>query len=347
MSRDTPSAPGFSGARRRALARSQPLFVLIELTYRCNWRCLICYNSKDDRGRELSADEWRRVAGELREIGALVVTLTGGEPLSHPEFFSVARGIRRESLALVLFTNGSLVDERAADAIAALDPLRIAMSLHGARAATHDAMTRVPGSFDAMLSGLRRLQARGVRTTLRTPLSCVNEAEIDSMTALAAELGTSYRIDPRLTPRDDGCREPLCYGPSDAGIARLFGRLAAGGQVPRVSLEPGGVNCGAGRLTLSIGPGGDVFPCLSWKSLTPGNVRDRPLREIWRESPALDHVRSITRLANETLRRAGSPVADFPFCPAHAETTEGDPLAIGREQRALALAAEAAVASHE
>jgi len=59
----------------------------------------------------------------LRELGTLYVTLTGGEPLTHPEFLEIARGARQRAFALRIFTNGALVTEATADAIAALRPM--------------------------------------------------------------------------------------------------------------------------------------------------------------------------------------------------------------------------------
>ena len=200
----TPSAR----LKQVALERAQPLAASLELTYRCNWRCVFCYNPRHHDRRGLSGAEWLAVLDGLRALGTLYVALTGGEPLTHPEFLAIARGVRERAFALRILTNGALVTEPLAEGIAALHPLAVELSLHGATAGTHDRATATPGSFDAMLRGLDRLLARKVGVVLKTPLTHRNEAEMEGMRRIADERGMPWRIDPVLTPRDDGDAGP-------------------------------------------------------------------------------------------------------------------------------------------
>src|SRR4030095_13084208 len=134
----------------------------LELTYRCNWRCVFCYNPRHGDLQPLSVADWTDVLDDLRALGTLAVVLTGGEPLAHPEFLAIARAARTRGFAVRLFTNGSLVTDAMADELAALDLVSIEMSLHGATPETHDRTTARPGSFTALLEGVDRLKARGV-----------------------------------------------------------------------------------------------------------------------------------------------------------------------------------------
>lgn len=310
---------------------------MAELTHRCDWRCVICYNPPPAPAEELRADEWREVLDDLRRLGTLTVTLTGGEPLLHRDFLAVAEAVRQRHLALRIFTNGSLVDATMAEAIAALQPLSVALSLHGESAATHDRLTRRPGSFDAMLRGLRELQQRGVRLVLRTPLTRLNEGELDGMLALAGKLGVPYRVDPRLTPRDDGDRAPLGFGAGPDGIRRMCELLAAEGRPPIVERLPGGTNCGVGRLTVAIGPTGDVYPCLAWKQ-SLGNVRSRRLAELWPASQVRDQAAESARAAHESLRTLPGTASRVAFCPAVSRQVLGDPCAPDSMHASLAAA---------
>jgi MoaA/NifB/PqqE/SkfB family radical SAM enzyme len=163
----TPSAR----LKQAALERAQPLSASLELTYRCNWRCVFCYNPRHHDRRGLTGAEWGAVLDDLRALGTLYVALTGGEPLTHPEFLAIARGVRERAFALRILTNGALVTDTLAGDIAALRPMAVELSLHGATAETHDRATATPGSFDAMLRGLDRLLARKVGVVLKTPLT--------------------------------------------------------------------------------------------------------------------------------------------------------------------------------
>jgi MoaA/NifB/PqqE/SkfB family radical SAM enzyme len=332
----TPSAR----LKKIAIERAQPLAASLELTYRCNWRCVFCYNPRHHDRRGLCGAEWLDVLDELRALGTFYVGLTGGEPLTHPEFFAIARGVRERALALRILSNGALVTERAADEIATLRPMAVEMSLHGSRAETHDRATATPGSFDAMLRGADRLLERGVSVVLKTPLTRLCEDEIEPMHALAEARGVPWRVDPVLTPRDDGDPGPLAYRASPRALERIYRRLAAAGQLPHEDRLKGGVNCGLGRTTIAVDPEGNVFPCIQWRKSPMGNVRETPLRELWPVAEGRREAAAVARAANDKLVAVGGAVGVFPFCPALAQQTCGDPLRIDERHRAQAEAAE-------
>jgi MoaA/NifB/PqqE/SkfB family radical SAM enzyme len=338
----TDAAPvrGSLALKMRALERAQPLSACLELTYACNWRCAFCYNPRHHDLRPLSIGEWARVLDDLRALGTLNVTLTGGEPLAHPGFLEIARSVRERGFTLRLLTNGTLVTERLADEIAALRPLGVEMSIHGACAGTHERTTGARGSFEALLAAVDRLKSRGVRLVLKTVLTRLDEGELDAMIDLVTGLGVPYRVDSTLTPRDDGDRGPLAFRASEEAIERLYRHLARVGQLPEAERWSGGTNCGLGRVTVAVDPEGNVYPCMQWRHSALGNVRAVPLAELWRGSPVREEAARVARAANDRLAGAGSALARFPFCPALAQQRSGDPLAIDARHRLEAGLAE-------
>ena len=324
---------GWARLKQRALAKAQPLAAYLELTYRCNWRCVFCYNPRHSDVRGLSLVEWTRVLDDLRGLGTLSVTLTGGEPLTHADFLGVARAASERRFAVRIFTNGTLVSEEMADAIAALRPLAVEMSLHGARAETHERATGAPGSFAATLRGLDRLARRGVPLRLKSLVTSLNEHEIDGMIALAAERGIAHQLDATVAPRDDGDPGPLRYRPSPGAVRLAYARAAGQGSLPRADRVEGSANCGLGRVTLAIDPEGEVYPCLQWRRASLGNVRETPLRKLWRGSPAREEAAAVAVAANDRMLAIGGPLASFPFCPGLAAQKGGDPLAPDDEHR--------------
>ncbi len=336
------SAGGWVAIKRRALAHAIPMTVHLELTYRCNWRCGFCYNPRRFQAESLTADEWIGVLDELRRLGTLTIVLTGGEPLSRPDFLEIAEAVRRRAFALRVLTNATLVTEEVAGRLAGLHPLSVESSLHGATAATHDGTTGVAGSFDAMWRGIDRLQRRGVRLVVKTPLTRRNQAELDRIIALLERRGLELRIDPTLTPRDDGDCTPLRHRSSDGAVRRLMERLGERGRVPGAHREPGGVSCGVGRLTMTIDPGGTVFPCIQWRRRSLGNVRQTPLGELWRHAPARQEAAEEARRVNQRLLSLGEPLAGFPYCPGLNHLLTGDAL---RPDVSFVRFAEAAAAA--
>lgn len=302
----------------KARARAIPWSAYAELTYACNWRCVFCYNPRHKDLRRMSGAEWSAVLDSLRTLGTLQLALTGGEPLAHPEFFDIARAARKRAFAIRIFTNGALVDGEAARQLAALDPLAVELSLHGATAATHDATTATPGSFEAMWRAIDLLDNERVRIVLKTPVTSMNEHELDAIVALTEERGLPLRLDPNMTPRDDGSLSPLRYSASPAAKRRVMEIAARLGSIRILHREEGEANCGIGRITIVVDPEGNVYPCMQWRQKALGNVRDQHLEEIWTWSTVRHDVLRTAVEANDAMLKLGPATEALPFCPALA-----------------------------
>jgi MoaA/NifB/PqqE/SkfB family radical SAM enzyme len=316
--------------------------VLVELTYRCNLDCFFCYNDLGLKGEPLSREEYFRLFDDLREMQVLNLTLTGGEPLAHPDFLALGARARELGFVVRIKSNGhALRGELARRVRDEVDPFLIEISLHGATAATHDRQTRVPGSFDRLLANLRELRELGLRVKLNSTLTAWNEGEIEGMFAIADALGLPLQVDQEVTPRDDGGREPLRVTASREGVLHLFrlqferGRAAAGavGQV-EVQVARGGddgtlptpvdKHCGAGSSGLAIDPYGNVYPCVQWRRPV-GNLHGQGLREIWRGSAGLAEVRDLTVEVKKRLGAEGMGGHLLNFCPGSAAIQAGTP----------------------
>lgn len=296
----------------RARAAQVPLHVLLELTYRCNVRCVHCYLAGQER--ELSCAELLPVLDDLAAAGCLILTLSGGEVLLRTDFFEIAEAARARGFALRIFTNATIVTPRIADRIAALDPIVVESSLLGADAAVHDGVTLIDGSFEKTLRGVRLLTQRGVRVKLKTTLMNANVDQAAAMERLAADLGVEHQVAFVLMPRRDGERTPLSLQVDDAalrGYLRRREREIAEPPLP-VSTDGDGL-CSAGRASCSISPSGDVYPCVLMP-LKAGNVLETPFAEIWRSSPAMRRMRGL--IDSHKVRCNGCDDDGHAFCPA-------------------------------
>jgi MoaA/NifB/PqqE/SkfB family radical SAM enzyme len=74
--------------------------VLLELTYRCNLDCVICYSDCAQAGVPLTRDDYLRLLDDLAALQVLTLTLSGGEPLVHPDFSAI--GAHARTLGFVL-----------------------------------------------------------------------------------------------------------------------------------------------------------------------------------------------------------------------------------------------------
>lgn len=283
---------------QQIIARSQKQHRLFsahwELTYRCNERCTHCYlevlpPSAKVPG-ELTTEECLRVVDELAALGALNLTLSGGEILVRRGLFEIAEYAHSKQFLLRLFTNGTLVKPTVADRIAALHPYAVEISIYGVDAETHEYVTRLPRSFELSIQALRLLHERGVRTVVKTPLMRHNVRQLHALRALAEELGAQFRYDITITPQDTGGLSPLQHRLTDDDLLGLFRNeldpaLWAGRVVP-----PDRRTCGIASSALVIDPYGNVFPCVQAR-IVAGNVREQSLRTIWQSETLHDLAR--------------------------------------------------------
>ncbi|HPW56240.1 MAG TPA: radical SAM protein, partial [Thermoanaerobaculaceae bacterium] len=296
--------------------------------------CQICYNPPPRDEGLLTLAQYRQLLSDLADMGTLNLALSGGEPLLHPDFMDIGRAARELGFAVRIKTNGQRLDATLAGQVRReIDPFGIDVSLHGARAATHDRQTGVPGSFERVVENVRAMVACGLRVRLRLPLTRWNEGELQEGLTLADSLGVFVDIDPEISPRDDGDCGPLALAASEEGLACLASALrarrqversrpsagASGEQPPRVSRR----HCGAGCATVAIDPYGEVFPCVQWRRAV-GSLRQASIREIWETSPVLTEVRRVLeRLSVEIA--AQPPGTVQAYCPGLAETLGEDP----------------------
>lgn len=317
--------------------------VLFELTYRCNLDCFFCYNDLSLQGTSLELDHYYVALEDLAEMQVMQVALSGGEPLAHPDFLRIGARARELGFMVRVKSNGhALRGELAKRVKEEVDPYQIDISLHGAKAETHDRQTRIPGSFDRLMDNLQEIRELGLRVQLKSTLTSWNEEQTADMMDLAQSFGVKIEFDTSVTPRDDGDLSPLSIAPTRAGVERLLGllkarsemasassrdELAAPSEVQKSQKATPKLNCGSGNMTLTVDPFGNVYPCVQWRR-SLGNLHEQRIREIWQSSPALRDVRRINGEAYEMMKGLGDKAPQAGFCMGLAAQQTGDPLSL-------------------
>ncbi|TLY86903.1 MAG: radical SAM protein, partial [Gammaproteobacteria bacterium] len=97
-----------SQAARSAGAPGPPLWLLLELTYRCPLHCVFCYNQTDfaNTGPELGTEDWIRVLRQARALGAVQLGLSGGEPLARDDLEPIVAQAHALGYYINLITSG-------------------------------------------------------------------------------------------------------------------------------------------------------------------------------------------------------------------------------------------------
>jgi radical SAM protein with 4Fe4S-binding SPASM domain len=284
----------------KALQLNIPLSVQLDLTYRCNERCIHCYLDHDDHG-EMSTAEIKDLLDQMAEAGVFYLTISGGEILMRRDFFELLAYARARTFCVKLKTNGVLIREKEADRLRSLGVEYVQVSIYSHRPEVHDAITKMPGSLAQSIRGMRLLRQHGIHVIIANVLMVQNARDYAGVKALATELGAQFFLDPTITPMMDGDRSILNLNVDEAALREVFRNEALVGNVEEFCAPPLGPDeealsalpCSAGHTACYVSPYGDVYPCVQFP-MPCGNVRRTKFVDIWRHSPQLNEVRSIT-----------------------------------------------------
>ena len=297
----------------RAQREGRPVTVTFQVTDRCNYECVHCYQEHREpteaKRDELTTVEIIRIFDELAAAGVLFLTIMGGEVFVRRDADEILAAAHERGFALKLLSTGHHIHDRRADFLATLRPLQVEMSLYAAGAHTHEQVTRSPGSWERTVAAARRLLERKVPVVLKAPVMEVNLDEIEGMAQLARDLGAEYSFDPKITAMENREQGPTALRMGAASVARFYagpmgGYLSQtyGVDTPAGAAVAGGdadelrplhhTPCRAGQQSLAINPYGDVWPCNALP-LPCGNLREQSFDAIWRGSTELAEVRDL------------------------------------------------------
>ena len=281
--------------RLKAHRRRIPLFGGMELTNRCNLRCVHCYiNTAALRANprpEMSAGRIHRLVDEMAEAGCMFFTLTGGEPLLHPEFANIYRHLKESGIETYIFTNGTMIRPEHVRLFRDLPPFAIQFSLYGATAATYDEATGTTGWFDRCMEGLRMLVEARLPVTLALPVTTISRHEIAAMRHLAGQLGISAKTNAQLHATTDGdagpCKlrlepeEAIALEAEDCKTVEEWqitaSRPAEESRNPDLALE-----CAAGFSAFHVAADGKMGPCARVGAADYwGDLNQARFAEIW------------------------------------------------------------------
>ena len=307
----------------KALRLNVPLNVQLDVTYRCNERCVHCYLDHNDHG-EMTTAEIRGVLDQLAKAGVFFLTLSGGEVFMRMDFFDIIEYARSLMFCVKVKTNAFMIREEEAQRLRDLAVQEVQVSIYSHRPEVHDAITLLPGSLKRTVAGIRRLREHGVKVVIANVLMMQNLGDNGGVKALARELDAEYTIDPTVTPMMDGERSILKLGLGVAQLKDVFRNPDMVGDTSEFCAPPAPVTddamdelpCSAGHTACYISPYADVFPCVQFP-LPSGNLRRQKFLDIWHYSPQLNEVRTITA-RDLPVCSSCSHVASCSRCPGLA-----------------------------
>ncbi len=168
--------------------------VVFEVTPRCNLACRHCYNPYKRPGETAPRvygyrDNVRTLKRLLAQAQLSQITLSGGEPLLAERFLEIVLMLRLKGLPVTLISNGTRGEHSEWDQLVELGVGLFELPVLGPDAATHDAITQQPGSFEATQATMKRLADCEARVCAAVVVSAMNLHRLEDTLDLAASLG--------------------------------------------------------------------------------------------------------------------------------------------------------------
>ena len=178
--------PFYKQVWEKAYADAIPISGTFELTPRCNFNCRMCYvHLKPEQipayGRELSAKEWLTIAQQAKQAGTTWLCVTGGEPLMHPEFEEIWRGLTSMGFFITLQTNASLITGKIAQLLEECPPRSAKVTLYGSNDQVYQEVCGVEKGFTRVDEGLKNLWELKIPTQLISTVIRQNQDDVKNM----------------------------------------------------------------------------------------------------------------------------------------------------------------------
>jgi pyrroloquinoline quinone biosynthesis protein E len=317
-----------------------PLWLLLELTYRCPLHCVFCYNPTDfaRTGAELATADWLRVLREARALGAVQLGLSGGEPLVREDLEAIVAEAHTLGFYVNLITSGVGLTRARIAALKAAGLDHIQLSFQDSTREMNDFLSSTR-TFELKAQVAALIREYDYPMVLNVVLHRLNIDHVGEILDMAEALGAQY-VELANTQYYGWAwlnREELL--PSRAQLERaeattqrfrerVGGRMQIYFVVPDYfETRPKPCMNGLGSVFLAIAPDGTAMPCHAARML-PGvdlpSVQKLDIRSIWHDSPAFNRFRGEAWM-KEPCRSCPERSKDFGGCRCQAYLLTGDP----------------------
>jgi MoaA/NifB/PqqE/SkfB family radical SAM enzyme len=260
-----------------------PWTILIDPTSACNLNCIGCWAGKYNKSDTLDLDLIDRIINEAKELGIYFIVLSGGEPTVYPYLFDIFE--KHQDVGFMMYTNGTLIDEKMADKMVKVGNVSPAISLEGFKEATD--RRRGEGVFDKVMRAMDVLRERGVVFGASVTVTRDNAEELfgtDDFIDMLVEKGVIYAWGFHYIPIGKEPDLKMMVTPEQrAMLARRIPVLRNKKPIFIVDFWNDGTFSGGciagGRRYFHINAKGEVEPC-AFVHFAVDNIKGKSLKEV-------------------------------------------------------------------
>ncbi|MHC9544282.1 MAG: radical SAM/SPASM domain-containing protein [Vulcanimicrobiota bacterium] len=278
-----------------------PSYIEIEVSTRCNLRCIICEHTYwDEPARDMSLEQFTSIIDQfpLKWIGVTGI----GESFMNKDFMDMLRLVKSRDIVVEMYDTFYFIDEVKAAELVELEIDRILISLDAATKETYEKI-RVNSDFDRVVSNLRKLfefkkkkNSYFPRMAFHYIINHLNIGELEAYLDLVASIvqgEKAYIQFTRMLHFFKEIEDLYTEVPEE-----LIGKLKEKGEAMGITVEfgadvsqnkPPAQNCIEWTMPF-IFVTGHVIPCCAGneagqrafqKEQALGNIFEQPFKEIW------------------------------------------------------------------
>ena len=301
----------------------------LDVTYRCDLDCVHCYLDEKDRWPEMKREEWLDAITQVAGLGAWELAFSGGEIFARPDMLDMLAHSAQLGFRSRIKTHAGNIDDALAREVAKLRVWRADVSIYSLDPDVHDAITAVPGSLERSMRGIEALLRTDMRVRVNVSVFRSNLDELEDINAVIRKMGANPAFSTQMYPDQSGSAmlDALQLTGEELWEAdRRIIQMRADAEI-REEILPRRFNlqeeiCGAGRTLIYIAPDGAVWPCVQFP-MALGNLRDKPLAEIWNNNPLRQQIVDFTNDDRTECKSCGGASMCF-YCPGEAYKRTGD-----------------------
>lgn len=283
----------------------------IEITSKCNERCIHCYIPHENKTSSIAPEFFYDILKQAKNMGVLHLTLSGGEPMSHKNFYDFLRKCREYDFSVNVLSNLTLLDNKILNEMKANPLLGVQVSLYSMNPNTHDEITQKKGSFEKTKNAILKLIENDIPLQISCPIMQQNKNCYDNVIKWAetykVHAGDDYVIIAKYnhTTNNLNCRLSIneikeLINSKVSNNTKYFEKIELEAEKKK-SITPNDFVCSICNSSICITDNGNVYPCAGWQGYVVGNVKETSLREIWDNSEKVQYLRNLRK-------------RDFPKC---------------------------------
>jgi radical SAM protein with 4Fe4S-binding SPASM domain len=283
----------------------------IEITSKCNERCVHCYIPHDDKIGSIEPDLFYDVLKQCKKMRLLHLTLSGGEPMLHKNFCDFLRKCKEYDFSVNVLSNLTLLDDEIIKEMKANPLLGVQVSLYSMNSNIHDEITQMKGSFVKTKNAILKLIENDIPLQISCPIMKQNKDSYDEVIKWAKKLkihaGDDYVIIAKYnhTIQNLSCRLSIneikeLFNYRVANDAKYLEQMEKEADKKK-NITSNDIVCSICHSSICITDKGNVYPCAGWQDYVLGNVKETSLNDIWNNSEKVQYLRGLRK-------------KDFPKC---------------------------------